>query len=312
MTTDVQAIEVAGEANSPEWYEARSTGIGASEAAAACGVSQWSTPLEIYHRKRGELPEKEQTDAMRLGHLLEPVIQKEWWRVNEQYYDGMDVDVGMWRSVECPYIMATPDAMLINASGQRECLETKSMNWRMAKELDEDATSLPLEWKLQGQQQCFVMGVGVVIFAVLVDGRTLKQFEVHRDDGMIDILKAKELELWERIQNGDPPDLDESHRSSLALVKSLNKSVEVGKTVELTTDASAAMEAYVELGKQITALQKERDAMQAKFLAEMGEAELAIAGDRVVTRSWVKPKDISYTRDGYYSARVRKRRKNEY
>jgi len=72
------------------------------------------------------------------------------------------------------------------------------------------------------------------------------------------------------------------------------------------------MEAYVELGKQITALQKERDAMQAKFLAEMGEAELAIAGDRVVTRSWVKPKDISYTRDGYYSARVRKRRKNEY
>jgi predicted phage-related endonuclease len=186
------------------------------------------------------------------------------------------------------------------------------MNWRMAKELDEDATSLPLEWKLQGQQQCFVMGVGVVIFAVLVDGRTLKQFEVHRDDKMIDILKAKELELWERIQNGDPPDLDESHRSSLALVKSLNKSVEVGKTVELTTDAGAAMEAYVELGKQISALQKERDAMQAKFLAEMGEAELAIAGDRVVTRSWVKPKDISYTRDGYYSARVRKRRKNEY
>ena len=309
---ETQAVEVVGEANSPEWYKARSNGIGASEAAAACGVSKWSTPLELYHRKRGEMPEKEQTDAMRLGHLLEPVIQQEWWRVNQQYYQAIDDKVGMFRSADVPFIMATPDCLLVNADDEPECLETKSVNWRVAKELDDDPSSLPIEWKLQGQQQCYVMGVAVVRFAVLVDGRTLEQFDVHRDEQMIDILKAKESELWERIQNGDPPEVDEDHGSSLKLVKLLHNVVEPGVTVELTKDSVDAVAEYERLGKEIRELQKKREAMQVRFLAEMGDGELAIAGDRVITRSWVKPREVSYTRDGYNVARIRNRKKSEY
>src|SRR4051812_1639091 len=63
---------------SPAWYAARSTGIGASEIAAAAGLSRYATPLEIYARKRGLMPEIEDNDAMRLGRKLEPVVKSEF------------------------------------------------------------------------------------------------------------------------------------------------------------------------------------------------------------------------------------------
>src|SRR5258708_12583584 len=54
-----------------DWHEARRKGITASEIAVLMGLSPWSSPYALYHRKTGDLPEQEDTTALSLGRYLE-------------------------------------------------------------------------------------------------------------------------------------------------------------------------------------------------------------------------------------------------
>src|SRR5690606_11348877 len=58
----------------PEWHSARSKGVGASEAAAVCGVSPYETPFEVWARKTGRLDKKKSTPVMELGTHCEPLL----------------------------------------------------------------------------------------------------------------------------------------------------------------------------------------------------------------------------------------------
>src|SRR5690606_22837425 len=58
----------------PEWHSARSKGVGASEAAAVCGVSPYETPFEVWARKTGRIGKKESTPVMQLGTFCEPLL----------------------------------------------------------------------------------------------------------------------------------------------------------------------------------------------------------------------------------------------
>lgn len=58
--------------NTPEWREWRRGGIGASDIPAIMGVG-YRTEYELALEKRGQLPPQDETDAMRWGHLVEPV-----------------------------------------------------------------------------------------------------------------------------------------------------------------------------------------------------------------------------------------------
>src|SRR5690606_28440496 len=63
-----------------EWLGVRRKGIGGSEIAAIAGLSPFETPLSVYLRKIGELPDKEETEAMYWGSVLENVIAEEYKR----------------------------------------------------------------------------------------------------------------------------------------------------------------------------------------------------------------------------------------
>jgi predicted phage-related endonuclease len=62
------------------WLERRRQTLGASDAAAALGLSPYCSPLQLYLRKIGSLPEQEETEAMRWGTLLEPLLAREYTR----------------------------------------------------------------------------------------------------------------------------------------------------------------------------------------------------------------------------------------
>lgn len=52
-----------------EWLELRKGYIGGSDAAAVVGLNAWSSPYAVWADKVGKLPEKEDTEAMRLGQI---------------------------------------------------------------------------------------------------------------------------------------------------------------------------------------------------------------------------------------------------
>jgi len=97
----------------PEWLELRRSGITASDLPVIMGLVPWDSPWALYHRKRGTLPEVEQSDRMRLGSWLESSIQSEWWLSH-----GGDLSMtgpGLYANDDRSWQLATPDAVLDGA-----------------------------------------------------------------------------------------------------------------------------------------------------------------------------------------------------
>lgn len=90
----------------PEWLEARGHGVGASEAAAALGLSRWESKYSLWARKCGLVPPPEPSVAMRVGTALEPMIAS-------LYADQVGMPVRrvnrLLRSKAHPFLLASLD-----------------------------------------------------------------------------------------------------------------------------------------------------------------------------------------------------------
>lgn len=262
----------------PEWHAARSTGIGASELAAAAGLSEYETPLHIYARKRGEIPDQAETVAMRLGKRLEPVIVAEF--ADESGRQIQQYPMPMYRHPQHAFLLATPDAAVVTDEG----LECKATSWRQAMKLGAEGTDdLPARWVCQCQAQMAVMSWGVVHLAVLLDGRTLKTFIVERNEPLIAGLIEAASDLWDRIQEGDPPEPEWSHPRTPELIRQIHQTVGEGR-VMLSGDSVALWTEYESLGKQAGDMQKRRDELKARVLHEIGDHFAGVLPDSRMVR----------------------------
>jgi len=70
-------LVVPASASRDEWLAHRADGLGGSDIAAALGLDPYRSPFEVYLSKVGELEQAEQTEAMRWGQLLEPLVASE-------------------------------------------------------------------------------------------------------------------------------------------------------------------------------------------------------------------------------------------
>jgi predicted phage-related endonuclease len=58
-----------------EWLEKRKGSLGGSDAGAVMGMNNFESPLTLYLRKKGLVPESEMSRAAKRGKILEPVIR---------------------------------------------------------------------------------------------------------------------------------------------------------------------------------------------------------------------------------------------
>lgn len=279
------AIQVA-DSLTKEWYSARSTGIGASEAAAACGLSEYQTRLELYLRKRGELPEIDDNAAMRMGRRLEPIIGDEF--VEQTGIEIVERPMPMYRAQDYSFMLATPDGRCADGA----LFEAKSTNSIYVKaELgDEGTDSLPVGWLCQCQQQLAVMGAEVVHVAALLDGRTLRVFHVERNDDLIHEIIRCESELWDMVQAGTPPEPDFGHTSTLELLKTMYGAPDdETDIIDLPDDILAAWQNYEDLGVKESAIKDQRDAERARVIHAIGRHAAGFLDDgRMVRRKLTK------------------------
>lgn len=294
----MRAIAVAMP-DTPGWYEARRFSIGASEAAAVCGLSKWETPMSVYLRKTGQIPEKIENVAMRMGKRLEPAIREEWSMLTGQ---SVVYPVPMYRHPDLEFVTATPDGLV----GVNEGLECKATTGRNAGELGEEGTDqISTEWLIQAQQQCAVCDLTRVHFAVLIDGRDLRCYVVNRNEELIDALLTMNAQMWHRVINREPPDWDFSHPSTPEVIKALYNKIN-GESVELS-DLKHLWIEYRQLGEQIKEMEARRDAVKAEVLAEMGEAEVGIVSGLgiEIVRSEVRGCTFEVNRKPYIAVRER-------
>ncbi|MCP4782797.1 MAG: YqaJ viral recombinase family protein [Fuerstiella sp.] len=259
--------------------------IGASEIAVACGVSPYSTPLQLYLEKRGEMEKEfsdEQKERMAFGQKLEPVIL-------EAYADRMglhvDADQPMYFHPDHSWMAATPDGVAFGDEiGQRHGLECKATSWRMydatgeeADAFGEDGTDqVPAMYVMQTQQQMAVCGFDRVDLPVLFDGSKLRIYHIDRSETIIEAIVAAGSELAERIINNDPPPPDYGHARTQEAIQALYGFDADADPMELDEDADMWTWQVKEMTAQIKEVEKRKAELQNRIIAAFCGASKAV------------------------------------
>jgi putative phage-type endonuclease len=204
------------EPGTPEWHEARK-GLGGSDIASVMDKNPYKSAYTLFMEKTGLIDSNiEPTMAMKMGTAFEPIIRElfhqnnwEWLRVHE---------TGTWASVEEPRSVANPDGIIEWDDGSLGVLEIKfsRMYW----------DKLPEHYNLQVQHYLSVLGLkrGVV---VAVAGGDWKEFDVVRDDSLIDTMKRRVEAFYGFLDTNTAPDYDGSE-STYETVRELSLGLQEG------------------------------------------------------------------------------------
>lgn len=287
---EVLPPELTGPAH-PEWFEARRTGITASEIAAVLGISPWESPFSLWHRKAGTVGEQAGNDEMRWGLRLEAAIADEF---AHQHPEFAVRPAGLYASTARPWQIVSPDRLLFDVEtyGVVERggvfyvepyapLELKnSASWDEWG--DEGTDTIPVYYRAQVLWQLDVLEAEVAYVAAGIGGRPPRTFIVRRDDDDLALMRDAAEEFRASIREDRPPAIDE-HTATLTALKQLHPDLDdTEATVPggLADDYRAACAAV-------------KDATDRKKVAEnklrdaMGRSRRALdpAGSKVATRS---------------------------
>lgn len=211
--------------------------LGASELAAACGLSEWITPTGLALRKLG-LVEPKATNATRWGTLLEAPILAEWSRHMGCQIDVPVVIAGAFGEPTTtpeqraalaleytlpghPWVRGHLDALSV---GERRCpdcglvgacvIDAKNPGWRMAHEWGSVCSDdVPVEYAVQMQCYMAMTDRPQADLAVLIE-RTWRVYHVRRDPVFLANLVAVAEPWWRRIEAGERPPLDGSEEAT--------------------------------------------------------------------------------------------------
>jgi putative phage-type endonuclease len=278
----------------------RSSGIGASEAAAACGLSPYQQTAELYLRKVGEAPDIETTEAMLFGTCIEAGGIRFFSELNNI---PVKYPMPTVRHPEHAFMLATPDAEITSDEG----LEFKSMGWQLARQVEQyGLADICPQYVLQAQQQMACMGWQVVRLVALVE-RTLKEWPIERNERLINTMIEREGVFWDHVQRRICPDIDFTKAGALRAVEALYPEIKTGAVVRFDEDANAAAEAYEKLGKQASEIKDQRDQYKAFCLNTIGENYGGLMSDgRMMRRKEITRKGYVVEPSTYIDVRIAK------
>lgn len=270
------AITTTPDVGSTEWVDRRRRGLGASDVAAAIGVSRWKSRFALWEEKTGRAEPTKETRAMRVGLHLEKVILEDWCEEHCAEIQGQQITLPV-QLAPCE-IWATLDAIVTMPDGSEACLEAKHTNWRN-NELGEDGSDqIPLYWICQAQAQMQATGLDRCYFAVWVDASTSREFVVERDDVLWASLVARCNEFWRYVSDDVVPPADWAEiPERLSRFKWLD---DVTPAADLRGTAAASLwREYEQLGRDISAAEKHREKLKGEFLLSLGDSESALVDD---------------------------------
>lgn len=274
-------LVLAASAPRAAWLAARRTGLGASEASAILGlVSKYSSPYEVWAEKLGLIASQPDNESMEMGRLLEPIVADRW-----SARSGIRLrKAGLMRSRANPWQMASVDRLA-------ECgglVEIKTLSWRVADQWDDGQT--PDHAEAQSQQQMAVTGRSHTHVVGLLDGRTMMERLVPRNDGLIEDLTGIERTFWhDYVLTGVEPPIDGSDATTDALNSRWGAMVE--KETVLPGQSIALIEARAELAAQVAELNTRKAEVENHLRQLMGE-------NTVGTLPGIDDKKVTYRRNG--------------
>jgi putative phage-type endonuclease len=306
-------------ATEAEWLAARRQGVTASEIACVMGIApaEWDSPYSLYHRKLGNLPPKEDSDAMERGRVLEPYIADRFAKLRPEFIvdgDGRRLYAHPGRSWQ----LATPDRLAWERDNDRfwpggdyqnlpdAVRETKTDAGGDDDWGDEGTDQIPVHYRCQVLWQMDVMGVTRAYVPMLpMRSWKLRVYEIELDDQAradLRLMRSEARDFLARIEHRTEPGVDWRPQTTAAL-KHLNPGIEQ-RDVTVRRQLAISYRAAV---RRAAEAEQRKELMTNRMLAAIGTGRRAIeanTGDLVATRS-VYPNrriDTKTLRSGYPGA----------
>lgn len=313
-------IQAIAKDRTEEWYSLRSTGVGASESGAVCGLSPYETAVDVWNRKVGRVDQKTVTPVMELGTFCEP----DMFTAVEMSEEISQRSPGLFRHPDLPYVLASPDGVLADGRG----LELKVTSDRN-EELGGDPDDLPPSWLCQAQQQMAVCGFPAVVFGVAilpadtrdwllncvgaagaarVIGEGLRSgaipvrfWTVDRHSKAIDGILNKVSKFWRHVQTQTPPPVDIDHSRACDAIKAAFRESKVLSLVDLDDELAAKWRKRQQRKAYMKAAEKFCERVDAEMLLKIRD----FSGGRFPDGSSVRKVQVgaaqiaAYTRKPY-------------
>jgi len=268
-----------------DWLARRRNTIGGSDAAAIVGLSRYSTPYTIFMDKTGRLPDKPDTEAMRLGRDLEDYVAKRWQEATGKKVRRLQA---MLYNPMYPFAHADVDRMVIGEDAGLECKTTSTLDVKQF-----NGVEFPEKYYAQCVHYLAVTGVKRWYLAVLVFGRGFFEFTLERDQLEIDALMTAEAEFWtENVAKDNPPPPDGSQATTDALQVIYAESQDEERDL---FGRETMLDEYMQLKRQKRAIEDRMGEIENSLKEDLQEAERGRCGSYTISwksqqRSTFQPK----------------------
>lgn len=244
--------------------------LGGSTIAAAAGVDPYCSPIRLWLEMTGRL-ERPETEAMRLGRLLEPAV---FGALKQDGYDVLRTPDAELRSPLWPWLVGHPDGF-----GQGEwdgaIVEAKTTN--------RPTDTLPIHHEAQVQTYMLLSGAHDAIVAQL-GGLTFQTWAVeyhpHLAETLVMLGEQFMANVWEDRQPAPQGHRDD--RQALLHAWDVQTGRKVRETREVR-DARRELAALLEAEK----VRHERiELLRARITAHMGDADTLVSSHDEVVATW--------------------------
>jgi len=256
-----------------EWLLHRRNGIGGSDVAAICGLSKWRSPYQVYLEKQGTAPEISSTEAAEWGTRLEPLIADKFsdehpeWAITEKKVIYCHPD-NQWAT-------GNLDRMIICPFRGRGILEIKTASEYLKQDWDDG--NIPDYYYVQLQWYLYVTGLQWGYFATLIGGNKYREYEVIRDEVMIQELVRLTEDFWfQYVQAQIAPPIDGSEATT-TLLSRMYPSGQYEQPIPL--EGSHLIQPYLHLKQVMKELQDELSLIENHFKAQLMEHTTGLIGD---------------------------------
>ena len=286
-----------------DFLESRKSGLGGSDIATLFGINPYSTKLELYLQKRGEIEPTADTRLTRTGRAMEQVIAV---MVAEREGAKLRKVNRTLRHPKHDYLIAHIDRDFV---GIRKGLEIKNVSPRMAylwgKDGQQDAVAehyLP-----QPHHYMLVLDYDLFDVAAYFGGDDLRIYPMERDLEMDELITDAAHDFWHNhVLAGVPPEPDFDHKSTLPMLRRMYPGTNGQTVIASELDETLLYWAKVAEDAAAKAHQYEEVAKSAKnhLLAAMGEAAiLKLDGQRAMVRKVISKKPYEVAATSYVDTR---------
>jgi putative phage-type endonuclease len=172
-----------------EWLELRRSGITGTRITGIMNVSPWETPRSVFLDLNGKKPEKEQTEPMYWGTVLEDTIAKEF--AQRTGYKIQRVNY-MLQHNTFEFLLGNIDRLIVDGKN-KGVLECKNVG---AYKADEWATEPPIHYVYQVQFYLCLTGLDFGYLAALIGGQKFVCYRIERDEVLIEQMIEAATDFW--------------------------------------------------------------------------------------------------------------------